>query len=191
MSDAAETLEGELTRLLIAWQGGSRAAFEQLLARVYQDLKRIAAQRLRSFQGPVTLSATDLVHEAVMDMAPGTNGFRDRAHFFATMSLALRSILIDHARARAAVKRGGDRLQLSLSASGQRDEAMALDLLALEQAMTGLHKLDRRSAEVMHLSCFGGLEQDEIASVLGVSVPTVKRDLRFARAWIAREIGHE
>lgn len=179
-----------LTQLLVAWRGGSREAFDRLLERVYADLKRIAAQRLHRFGGPVTLSATELAHEAVLDLAHGETSFSDRAHFFATLSMAMRSILVDHARARAAEKRGGDRVFLSLSSADAREDAMALDLLALEQALTTLEQVDPRSARAMHLSCFGGLEQDQIGTVLGVSIPTIKRDLRFARAWIAKALDH-
>jgi RNA polymerase sigma factor (TIGR02999 family) len=186
MMGEAAMAGGDLTALLAAWRDGSRAAFEQLLERVYADLKRIAAQRLRRFPGQVTLSATELVHEAVMDMVPGTSSFRDRAHFFATVSLAVRSVLVDHARARAAGKRGGDRVHVSLSPVDAQEEAMALDLLALEQALVALEAVDRRSAQAMHLGCFGGLDQEQVAEVLGVSVPTVKRDQRFARAWVAK-----
>jgi RNA polymerase sigma factor (TIGR02999 family) len=151
------------------------------LERVYGDLKRIAAQRLQRFGGVVTLSPTELVHEAVLGLARADMTFNDRAHFFATMSMALRTILVDHARARAADKRGGERVQVSLSAANAQEEAMALDLLALEQALASLEKTDPRSARAMHLSCFGGLEQDQIAVVLDVSTVTVKRDMRFAR----------
>jgi RNA polymerase sigma factor (TIGR02999 family) len=183
--------EAGLTQLLIAWRGGNRQAFERLLERAYGDLKRIAVQRLQRFSGPVTLSATELLHEAVLGLVEGEMDFRDSAHFFATMSMAVRSILVDHARARAADKRGGDCVRLSLSRVDAGEEAMALELLALEQALTTLDAVDPRSARVMHLSCFGDLKQEQIAEVLKISVVTVKRDLRFARAWIAKAMGHD
>ncbi len=188
---AMPELDGvDITQLLVAWRGGDREAFNRLLERVYGDLKRIAAQRLQRFGGVVTLSPTELVHEAVLGLARADMTFNDRAHFFATMSMALRTILVDHARARAADKRGGERVQVSLSAANAQEEAMALDLLALEQALASLEKTDPRSARAMHLSCFGGLEQDQIAVVLEVSAVTVKRDMRFARAWIAKALDH-
>jgi RNA polymerase sigma factor (TIGR02999 family) len=183
--------EAGLTQLLIAWRGGNREAFERLLERAYGDLKRIAVQRLQRFGGPVTLSATELLHEAVLDLVEGEMSFHDSAHFFATMSMAVRSILVDHARARAADKRGGDHIHLSLSKADAGEEAMALELLALEQALTALEAADPRSARVMHLSCFGDMKQEQIAEVLRISVVTVKRDLRFARAWIAKAIDHD
>jgi RNA polymerase sigma factor (TIGR02999 family) len=190
MDTALQRDEAGLTQLLIAWRGGNREAFERLLARAYGDLKRIAVQRLQRF-GPVTLSATELLHEALLDLVEGEMSFHDSAHFFATMSMAVRSILVDHARARAADKRGGDRIHLSLSQADAGEEAMALELLALEQALTALEVADPRSARVMHLSCFGDLKQEQIAEVLRISVVTVKRDLRFARAWIAKAMAHD
>jgi RNA polymerase sigma factor (TIGR02999 family) len=177
----------QLTELLVRWRGGDRRAFDQLMARVYGDLERIARARLGG--EALTLTASDLVHEAAIGLASAEGNFRDRAHFFATASLAMRSILVDHARARSASKRGGDWVRVTLTAGPASDDAMAIELLALEQALESLAAVDARSADAMQLSCYGGLDQDEIAAVLGVSVPTVKRDLRFARAWIARAIG--
>ncbi len=180
----------DLTHLLIAWRGGDRGAFDQFLAQVYRDLRRIAEARLRRDARGATLSPTELVHEAVLGMMRAETDFNDRAHFFATLSMAMRTILIDHARARVAEKRGGERLMVSLSKAEAHEEAMAFDLLALEQALQALEAIDARSAQVMHLSCFGDLDQEQIAHVLGVSVPTVKRDLRFARAHISKALDH-
>jgi RNA polymerase sigma factor (TIGR02999 family) len=105
------------------------------------------------------------------------------------MSLAMRAILVDHARARAADKRGGNGVQVSLSAVESGNAESAFDLLALDQALLQLEAMDRRCAQVMHLTYFGGLQQDEISVVLDVSIPTVKRDLRFARSWLLKEMG--
>jgi len=178
----------ELTQLLIAWRGGDREAFESFLAQVYRDLRQIAQVRLRRDAGNPTLSPTELVHEAVLGLMRGETDFNNRAHFFATLSMAMRAVLIDHARARVADKRGGDRVMVSLSKIDSHEEAMAIDLLALEQALLALETLDARSAQVMHLSCFGGLDQEQIAQVLGISIPTVKRDLRFARAYVGKAL---
>ena len=178
----------QLTQLLVAWRGGDREAFDSLLAQVYRDLRRIAELRLRRDARGATLSPTELVHEAVLGLMRGEPDFNDRAHFFATLSMAMRAILIDHARARVAEKRGGERVMVSLSKIDSHTDAMAVDLLALEQALLALEKLDTRSAQVMHLSCFGGLDQEQIAQVLGISIPTVKRDLRFARAFVGKAL---
>ena len=176
-----------LTRLLQAWREGDGRAFSAAMERVYGELKRIAAMRIAAQERTATLSPTELVHEAMLGMMQAPMDFANRAHFLATMSLAMRSVLVDHARARAALKRGGDELRLSLSRIDAGDEAEhAVDLLALEQALSQLEALDPRCGQVMHLTYFGGLEQDEIASLLQVSIPTVKRDLRFARAWLSK-----
>lgn len=182
--------KADLTALLQAWREGDGQAFSTAIERVYAELKRMAVQRIGG-RAEATLSPTELVHEAVIGMMPTPMDFANRAHFLATMSLAMRAILVDHARARGADKRGGDRVRMSLSRIDAEDEAgAAIDLLALEQALTQLEALDARCGQVMHLTYFGGLAQDEIATLLNVSIPTVKRDLRFARAWLLTALGH-
>ena len=179
----------DLTRLLREWRNGDAQGFAALIEQAYPALKRIAARRVGS-HGAATLSPTELVHEAALGMIVAPMDFANRAHFFATMSLAMRSILIDHARARAADKRNGGGVQVSLSRVDEGDEGgLAVDLLALEQALGQLEAFDPRCGQVMHLTYFGGLQQDEIAVVLQVSVRTVKRDLRFARSWLLKAIG--
>lgn len=178
-----------LTHLLREWRNGDGQVFSALIEQAYPALKRIAARRLGNQNGAAMLSPTELVHEIALGMMQAPMDFDNRAHFFATMSLAMRSILIDHARARAADKRCGG-VQISLSRVDVGDEGgLAVDLLALEQALKQLEAFDPRCGQVMHLSYFGGLQQEEIASVLGVSVPTVKRDMRFARSWLLKAIG--
>lgn len=182
--------KADLTALLHAWRQGDGQAFSTAIERVYAELKRMAAQRIGGGR-EATLSPTELVHEVVIGLMPASMDFANRAHFLATMSLAMRAILIDHARARSADKRGGDRVRTSLSRIDAEDEAgAAIDLLALEQALSQLEALDARCGQVMHLTYFGGLAQDEIATLLNVSIPTVKRDLRFARAWLLNALDH-
>jgi len=181
----------DLTRLLREWRNGDGQVFATLIEQVYPALKRIAARRVGSHSGAATLSPTELVHEAALEMMQAPMDFANRVHFFATMSLAMRTILLDHARARAADKRGGNDVQVSLSrieATGD-EGGLAVDLLTLEQALLQLEALDPRCGQVMHLTYFGGLQQEEIAHVLSVSVPTVKRDLRFARSWLLKALG--
>lgn len=179
----------DLTRLLREWRNGDGQVFSALIEQAYPALKRIAARRIGNQNGSATLSPTELVHETALGMMHSPMDFANRAHFFATMSLAMRSILVDHARARAADKRGGDGVQVSLSRVDIGDEGgLAIDLLALEQALKQLEALDPRCGQVMHLTYFGGLRQEEIALVLNVSIPTVKRDLRFARSWLLKAI---
>jgi RNA polymerase sigma factor (TIGR02999 family) len=181
----------DLTTLLHAWREGSGTAFGSVIDQVYEELKRIAARRLSHSGGSATLSPTDLLHEALIGIMPTNMDFKNRAHFFATMSLAIRSILVDHARARAANKRGGDMVRVTMTNADIGEESMAIDLLAMDQALAQLERLDARCAQVMHLTYFGGLEQEAIASLLDISIPTVKRDLRFARAWLTKAMSGE
>jgi RNA polymerase sigma factor (TIGR02999 family) len=180
-----------LTILLQAWRQGSGSAFDVLIDQVYEQLRAMAAKRLRQGFSHATLSPTELMHEALLGVMPAPGDFKSRVHFFATMSLAIRSILVDHARARSAGKRGGDRLRVTLSRVEQGEEARIVDLLAIEQALNQLAELDARCGQVMHLTCFAGLTRDEIARLLGISIPTVDRDLRFARAWLNRRLMHD
>lgn len=185
--------DSDLTRLLHAWRNGDGLAFGAAIEQVYAELRRIAARRIGRQGESAAMSPTELVHEAVLGLLPTPMDFANRTHFLATLSLAMRAILVDHARARAADKRGGNRVRLSLSrldSAGATDDA-AFDLLALEEALTQLEAFDARCGQIMHLTYFGGLAQDEIAALLKVSVPTVKRDLRFARAWLLKALGDE
>jgi RNA polymerase sigma factor (TIGR02999 family) len=182
----------DLTTLLHAWRSGDGAAFSTLIDRVYDELKVMAAKRLAKFDGDITLSATDLMHEALLRVVPGGIDFKNRAHFFATMSLSIRALLIDHARARVANKRGGGLLRVTFTGTGRGGvQSDIANLLVIEQALNQLEQLDPRCGQVVHLSYFGGLEQQEIAELLGISVSSVTRDIRFARDWIARELRDE
>lgn len=185
MSAADDT---SLTAQLQAWHAGSDAALAAVMDRVYADLKKIAARRLSQSGGSATLSPTELLHEALADAMAAPTEFKNRAHFFATMSLAIRSILIDHARARMAQKRGGDAVRVTLTEADVGAESMVVDLLAIEQALSGLEQLDPRCGRVMHLAYFAGLSRVEIADILGISIPTVDRDLQFARGWLNRAL---
>ena len=186
MSTPRAEVATDLTTLLHEWRGGSGAAFASLIDQVYGDLKRIAQARLGQFGGHESFSPTELLHEALLGAMQSTSDFKSRAHFFATISLAVRAILLDHARARAASKRGGARVQVTLTGLGLGEESMAMDLLAIDQALTELERLDARCGQVMHLTYFGGLAREEIAQLLNINVRTVGRDLLFGRAWIAK-----
>jgi RNA polymerase sigma factor (TIGR02999 family) len=185
-SDSNAAGQDDLTTLLRAWREGSGTAFGSLVDQIYGELKVIAARRLNQSGGSATMSPTELLHEALIGIMPSDMDFKNRAHFFATMSLSIRSILVDHARARAANKRGGDMVRVTMTNADIGEESMAIDLLSMDQALTKLEALDPRVGQVMHLTYFGGLEQADIAALLEISVPTVKRDLRFARAWLTR-----
>jgi RNA polymerase sigma factor (TIGR02999 family) len=179
-----------LTILLQAWREGSGTAFGSLIDQVYSELKNVAAKWLAVDSGAVTLSPTELLHEALIGIMPSPMDFKNRAHFFATMSLAIRAILVDHARARAANKRGGELVRVTLSHVEIGEESQVMDLLAIEQALTQLEALDPRCGQIMHLTYFAGLEQDQIALLLNTSVSTVTRDLKFARGWLTRALEH-
>jgi RNA polymerase sigma factor (TIGR02999 family) len=182
-----------LTTLLHAWRDGSGTAFGSVIDQVYDQLRAMAASRVNRSGGMLTVSPTELLHEVLLKVMPEPMDWNNRAHFFATMSLTIRSVLVDHARARMADKRGGERIRVTLtdSGAGVGEESMAADLLALEQSLVQLEKLDERCGQVLHLTYFGGLAREEVAAILNISIPTVTRDLRFARAWIAKSMAGE
>ena len=183
MSNAAENAPVPLTNLLQAWQQGDGAAFSTLFDQVYDQLRKIAAQRLREVGGDSALAPTELLHEAVLRIADAPKDWQNRAHFFASMSLYIRAVLVDHARAREAEKRGGRNLHVTITGANLAVDSNIADLLALDQALNKLEALNARSGEVLHLTYFAGLDREQIADVLKVSVATVDRELRFARSW--------
>ena len=180
---------GSLTTLLHAWRDGDGKAFEKVIESAHAELKRMAEGRLRGENALVTLVPTELLHEAIARVMESPPKLENRAHFFATMSLLMRSILVDRARARLAEKRGGGALNVTWTDSAHGQDTMALDVLALDEALRKLEALDERSSRVLEMTYFGGMEREEIARVLAVSVPTVDRDLKFARAWISKALG--
>jgi RNA polymerase sigma factor (TIGR02999 family) len=178
-----------VTELLQAWSQGDRAALDQLLPLVHDDLRRLARRRLHSLTPGSSMQATALVNEAYLRLVDaGRVDFRDRAHFFAICATLMREIVIDQARTRSREKRGGDWRRISLEESDipspDSDEA----LLALHEAMNRLAGVDERKARVVELRFFAGMTNGEIAEVAGVSVDTVKRDWSFAKLWLAREL---
>lgn len=177
-----------LTALLHSWGQGSGTAFATLIDQVYDQLRAIAARRLRRSGGGATLCPTELIHEALLDVMAAPREFENRVHFFATMSLAVRSLLVDHARARATGKRGGGRVRVTFSQAELGAAGGDADLLAVEQALVQLERLDARCGRILHLTCYTGLTREEIAGLLGVSVPTVDRELRFGRSWLNKAL---
>jgi RNA polymerase sigma factor (TIGR02999 family) len=177
-----------LTTFLHAWKEGDREAFDKLIASAHAELKRMAEARLRGENALVTLMPAELLHEAVVRVMESQPALANRSHFFATMSLLMRSVLVDRARARLAEKRGGGALNVTWTDSAHGEEANAVDLLALDEALKKLEALDERGCRILEMTYFGGLSREEIARVLEVSVPTVDRELRFARAWIGKAL---
>ncbi len=180
--------ETDITILLNAVGAGSENAPEKLLEVVYEDLRRLAGAYMKNERGDHTLQATALVHEAFIRLVNWENvTWQNRAHFFAVAAEVMRKILVDHARQKNAQKRsGGQKIELheAISFSDEKE----FDVLALEDALQSLEKLDARQAKIVELRFFGGLSIEETAYILNVSETTVKREWTFAKAWFQREL---
>jgi RNA polymerase sigma factor (TIGR02999 family) len=179
-----------VTDLLQAWASGNQAALDELLPLVYDELRRQARRYMRAQPAGHTLQTTALVHEAYLRLIGQSSvEWQGRAHFFGVAAKAMRSILVDHARARNAAKRGGAARALTLDeAGGIAGPQASVDVLALDEALGRLAELDSRKSQLVELRYFGGLGIDEAAAVLGVSPATVKREWTTARAWLRREL---
>ena len=180
-----------VTALLLAWGQGDRAALDQLVPVVYDELRRRAERAMRRQPPGHTLQATALVHEAYLRLVDQQRvAWQSRAHFFGVAAKAMRRILIDHARARQAAKRGGAASPLTLGSAGEvAAEQPSVDVLALDEALTRLAALDPQKSQLVELRYFTGLGIEETAEVLGISPATVKREWNAARAWLKRELG--
>lgn len=182
--------ERTVTELLGALRAGDRGALEVLVRQVYDELRRIARRQLARERPSHTLSATALVHEAYLKLiAQDRATFQDRAHFLSVAALAMRRILVTYARSRMAAKRGGGLVPVSLHDSALSDGLAAQELVLVDEALSRLQEMHERQGQVVAYRFYGGLTDQEIAHVLGVSLPTVRRDWRVARAWLMREIG--
>jgi len=184
----AGPLPNDVTELLRAWRSGDEAARDALLGRVYKHLKRIAAAQLRGERAGHTLQATALVHESYLRLIDQARvDWRDRAHFFGLVSTTMRRILVDHARRRGRKKRsaGPDARPLTLVGTPAPD----VDLLDLDRALDRLGAESARTARVVEMRYFAGLEIAEVAECLEISPATVKRDWEFARSWMRAELG--
>lgn len=180
----------ELTELIRAARGGGQAESDRLYARVYEDLRRIAAGQLR---GRADLGATSLVHEAYFRLArPDALAVEDRQHFYAVAALAMRQIVLNHVRAQQALKRGDGAVVTTLGAADQiADKDEGADLLALDAALTQLAQAEPRLAKLVELRFFGGMNLDEAGAAVGLSPTTLKRDWRKARAFLHAAISAE
>jgi len=184
-----ESSRSEVTELLQQWSDGHKDAIDRLLPQIYAELRRLASSYLRRERHDHTLQATALVHEAFIKLIDQRAvRWQNRAHFFGIAAQAMRRILVDHARARAAGKRGDGERPISL------DEALVLthmpnvDLLALDQVLSRLAALDPQQSRVVELRFFGGLTMDETAEVMNISPATVGREWTLARAWLYAEL---
>lgn len=170
--------------------GQERAHADRLFALLYDDLRRIARGHMRREASEHTLSATALAHEAWFRMAEQTRTqWKNRSHFLAVASTMMRRILINHEMARRAAKRDAELVPVTLSGLEQIGVAPDRDVVAVHEALLAFETLDARAAKVVELRFFGGLENEEVAEVLGISLATVKRDWAVARAWLHRELG--
>ncbi|HTS28040.1 MAG TPA: sigma-70 family RNA polymerase sigma factor [Bryobacteraceae bacterium] len=183
---------GDVTQLLIEWRDGDRSALDRMMPLVYDELRMIAGRFLRREHSNPTLQSTALVHEAYLRLVDqNRSNWENRAHFLGVAATIIRNILVDHARARKSAKRGGEAPALVL------DEALAIpakrdvELVALDDALTSLSRLDPQQGKIVELRFFGGLSIEETAEVLGISASTVKRDWLLAKTWIFRAIAGE
>ena len=178
----------DVTRALQSWRAGDREASERLIPLVYEELRRLARNYLRRERGDHTLQATALVHEAYLRLIDGDVSWQNRAHFYGMAAKLMRRVLVDHARARNAEKRGGLLEKISLDEARDLPPGCAHDVVALDGALKDFSTTYPRKAEVVELKFFGGLEVKQIAEVLQVSEKTVLRDWQFAKLWLCREL---
>ncbi|HYE62373.1 MAG TPA: sigma-70 family RNA polymerase sigma factor [Phycisphaerales bacterium] len=177
----------EVTQLLNAISGGDSRASAELLPLVYEELRKLARSYMARESAAQTLQPTALVHEAYIRLLGGQDlGWDSRGHFFGAAAMAMRRILVERARARGRIKRGGDRARVELGDEPMREEPTGTDLLALDEALDKLQRYDPRKCEVVMLRYFAGLGVDETAAAMGLSSATVRNEWTFARAWLLR-----
>jgi RNA polymerase sigma-70 factor, ECF subfamily len=181
----------DITGWLARWNDGDETALEKLVPLVYQELHRLASRYMRAERSGHLLQTTALVNEAYLRLH-STNRihWQDRNHFYAVAARAMRRVLVDFARARKQHKRNGGR-QVSLDEAQPMSSDRSADIVALDDALTTLVKLDRRQSQIVELRFFGGLTEPQIAGVLGVSPRTVSSEWRLARSWLLRELNED
>lgn len=191
MTTPPEPPSSDITGLLLAWGAGDESAAAKLMPAIYADLHRQAARAMRREAGEHTLQATALVHEAYLRLVDQRRAtWQNRSQFFGVAAQVMRRVLVDHARAQHAAKRGGHQQQITLNDANHAaaSDDHSVDLLALHDALDRLAVLDPDQARLVELRYFGGLNIDETAAALGVSPATVKREWATARAWLRREL---
>ncbi len=184
----AGAMKDAITKLLRQWRAGDGQALDELVPLVYDELRRLARIRMRGERADHTLQPTALVHEAYARMLELDVPWQDRVHFLSIAARIMRRVLVEHARARGARKRGHGIRFVSLEEARGLTPLEPRELLELDQALTRLGELEERAARVVELHYFGGLDYKQIAEVVGTSTATVARDLRVARAWLRREL---
>jgi RNA polymerase sigma-70 factor (ECF subfamily) len=179
----------EVTALLLAWNKGNSEALERLTPLVYGELRRLARHYLRRERAGHSLQTTGLIHEAYLRLIDASQvQWQNRAHFFAVSARLMRRILVDVARERGYLKRGGGAHQVELNETMAIGDQREEELLALDEALNALAEVDARKAQVIELRFFGGLSLEETAEALQVSTETIKRDLRLAKSWLRRRM---
>jgi RNA polymerase sigma-70 factor, ECF subfamily len=178
----------EVTQLLQSLNAGDRQAVDALVPLVYAELRKLAAHYLKGERGEHTLQPTALVHEAFLRLVEQETAWQNRAHFFAMAANLMRRILVDYARGHSAEKRGGATEKISLEDAFVFVKEKPSEMIALDEALEELAKIDPRRSRVVELKFFGGLNHEEIAKVLGVHVNTVLRDWNLARAWLKTQM---
>ena len=181
----------EITRLLVDFSKGDRATLDELFPVVYDELRRLASNYLRRERNNHTLQPTALVHEAYMKLIDQREvDWQNRAHFFGIAAQMMRRILLKHAEKHNAEKRGGNFQKVNLDEAIVFFEKQNLDVLALDKALSQLAEFDEKQARIVELRFFGGLKNEEVAEVIGVSLATVKREWTIAKAWLMRELSN-
>ena len=189
MSNSAIRQDRSITQLLIKWGSGDKAALDDLIPLVYDELRKLAASYLRRRSGSNTLQATALVHEAYVRLADQSSiSMEHRAQFFGLAAKIMRDILVDHARKRISAKRGGQQLRLSLTAADRFGSKPEVELIALDDALKQLATTNPQHSRVVELRFFGGLTIEETAMAMNLSHATTERYWSFARAWLHREL---
>ena len=184
--------KSQVTQILLEWNQGDPEAPARLMPLVYEELRRRATDFLRRERDDHTLQATALVHEAYLRLVDETRlNWKDRAHFYGIAARLMRRILVDHARAHKAAKRGGLAQKLSLDEARELPVKIEVDLVELDDALQHFAKDYPRKSEVVELKFFGGLDAKEIAEVLQVSEKTILRDWNFAKLWLCRALGQD
>jgi RNA polymerase sigma factor (TIGR02999 family) len=190
MAEAEKHPNQNVTQLLERWSKGDKAALDELVPLVYDELRRLANSYLRRRPGAQTLDPTALVHEAYVQLADKKKtSFQNRAQFFGLAAKVMRDILVDHARKRFANKRGGHQLRLSLSHADRLGREPEVDVIAIDLALKQLAETNPEHSRIVELRFFGGLTIEETADATNLSHATIERYWTFARAWLRRELG--
>ena len=187
--DVPAVSQQRVTELLTRWSQGDDAALAELTPLVYKELRRLAHRQMGAERPDHTLQTTALVNEAYLRLADQTNPrWQNRAHFFAVAARAMRQILVSYARSQQSQKRGGGAVKVELDQAALVSPEESKEIVDLHEALERLTTLDSRKVQVVELKYFGGLTYDEIAEVLKISRVTVRRDWKFARAWLYKEL---